>query len=147
MSTPTAYMPVVLVIDDEPVIRDVIRSSLEGRGYSVLGAASGAEAVRLACAHGDDIRLALIELRLPDWGGATLGRALREIRPGLPCGYITWGLGNPAEPLLRKPFTCTELAGFVARLVAAEGDPARIDRAGPVRLTPYSHHLRRAGLS
>jgi hypothetical protein len=85
--------------------------------------ASGREALRLALAHEADIRLAIIELCLPDWGGEGLGGALREARPGLRCGYITWGVGASAGPLLRKPFTHSGLVAFVGRLLAAEDGP------------------------
>jgi CheY-like chemotaxis protein len=147
MSPPTALLPVVLVIDDEPVIHGVIRSFLEGQGYSVLGAASGAEAVRQACVCGGDLRLALIELSLRDWDSVALGRALRQIRPGLPCGYITWGIANPVGPLLHKPFACGELVQFVSNVVAAEATPGCIEWAASSGVKPFPGSLCRSTLA
>jgi DNA-binding response OmpR family regulator len=117
----------VLVIDDEPVTREFMTSSLMEQGYSVLAAGSGGEALRLAITRWSEIELALIELRLPDWDSVALSRMLRRVRPGLPCGYVTWAGDGAAAPLLRKPFSHRELVAFVAGLMDVESEPDRFD--------------------
>jgi DNA-binding response OmpR family regulator len=135
----------VLVIDDEPVIREFVTSSLGQQGYSVLAAGSGGEALQLAISRSSELGLALIELRLPDWDAETLSRMLRRVRPSLPCGYVTWAGGGAAAPLLRKPFSHSELVAFVDGLLTVEAESARFDGANPAGERPHAQTLSRAG--
>jgi len=66
----------ILVVDDEPQIRKFLRLGLEGNGYRVLEASSGADALREAVAHQPE--LVVLDLGLPDMEGFDVLRALRE---------------------------------------------------------------------
>jgi two-component system KDP operon response regulator KdpE len=67
---------VVLVIDDEPQIRRLLRVTLEGNGYQVFDAATGQEGVVQAAQRHPDV--VLLDLGLPDWDGVTVLKRLRE---------------------------------------------------------------------
>jgi two-component system, cell cycle response regulator DivK len=67
--------PLVLIVDDYPQNRKLAGDLLRAAGFRTLEAASGAEAIELATAHGPDV--ILMDLRLPDMDGASAARALR----------------------------------------------------------------------
>jgi CheY-like chemotaxis protein len=67
--------PLVLIVDDYPQNRKLARDVLRAAGFRTLEAASGAEAIALATAHGPDV--ILMDLRLPDMDGTSVARQLR----------------------------------------------------------------------
>jgi two-component system response regulator PrrA len=77
--------PVVLVVDDEPMIRDVLEQYLTREGFEVLTASNGAEALALCRAQPGRVALALLDVRLPVLDGAETMAALRAVDPGVPC--------------------------------------------------------------
>ena len=75
-----AMVPRVLVVDDDPVIRELLQAYLGEEGYDVLcaGNAEQAEACLAECAHlGQPVELVLLDIRLPGKAGLTLTRELR----------------------------------------------------------------------
>lgn len=123
-----ARRPPVLVVDDDPGIRDVLAAVLSDGGYRVLVAADGDEA--LALADGDPPDVILLDLVMPLFDAAGFCRAYRE-RGGTapvvlisaappddveaavaPCGAAAWIL---------KPFDADELLRQVRELVARRG--------------------------
>lgn len=119
--------PDVLVIDDEPVVLEVIRRVLEEEGMSVAvanDAASGlAHRAAITC------RLVLCDLMLPDGSGIDVISTMRERRRDLPMIVIT-GYATPesaagareagAAGFLPKPFTDVELLDAVRRALGAK---------------------------
>ena len=101
----------VLVVDDEDVVRRTARPMLERYGYAVLTAENGRDALELFSRRADEIRLVLLDLTMPEMGGEEAFRALRLIRPGalvlLSSGY------NEAEAVRR--FTNEAVAGFIQK--------------------------------
>jgi PAS domain S-box-containing protein len=108
----------VLVIDDEPCVRDVTMRALAGNGLAAAAAASGAEAVELLLRHRDEVAVALLNLVMPGLGAAETLAALRQIRPDLRVVLTTghdvneaaqlckeWGLAG----VLPKPYTLEAL--------------------------------------
>jgi CheY-like chemotaxis protein len=67
----------ILVVDDHEDLRTLIKLFLESRGYNVLEAASGAEAIRKAITA--DPKFILLDLRLPDMSGLEVVRVLRTV--------------------------------------------------------------------
>lgn len=119
----------VLVVDDEPVVRDGIRLLLGAAGLRAAAVAS-AEAA-LAHPATANCRLLLCDLMLPDSSGLEVLRQLRAARPGLPVvmitGYAT--SENTARALeagvtgfLPKPFTESELLAVVRRALGTQGN-------------------------
>jgi DNA-binding response OmpR family regulator len=119
----------VLVVDDEPTVRDVVVRYLEQEGYRALAAADGAEARALLAS--ESLGLVILDLMLPGVDGLTLCREIRA-RSQLPVIMIT-ALGEEADRLaglevgaddyLTKPFSPRELVARV-RAVLRRAAPA-----------------------
>ncbi len=121
----------VLVVDDEPSIRTVLRAYLTQHGYGVLEAATGAEALRRATGTGEPPDLVLLDLGLPDLDGLEVLRTIRS-RSELPVIVVTAraeevdtlvGLSVGADDYITKPFSPREV-------VARVGTVLRRSRAG-----------------
>jgi DNA-binding NtrC family response regulator len=124
----------VLVIDDEPVVRDAVVRVLRAENLAVATAADAASGL----AHPDlrTCRLVLCDLMLPDRSGMDLLATLRALRPDLPVVLIT-GYATPdhavrareagAADFLAKPFETEELLDVVRRCLLA-GTVAREER-------------------
>jgi CheY-like chemotaxis protein len=115
--------PVVLVADDDPVVRDLVRASLASKGYVIEEACNGLEAVEKVLAH--DIDLVVTDLHMPDMGGVeaieTLKRATRDTFIVSMTGEagqneIAAALRAGAVECLRKPFDTRALVDVVGRL-------------------------------
>jgi DNA-binding NtrC family response regulator len=79
--------PVVLVVDDDPVARDLLAEVLAKEGYRVAAAGSGGEALELA--RGTPLDLAIVDLRMPELDGLAVMRGLHGLRPGVPVVILT----------------------------------------------------------
>lgn len=108
----------ILVVDDEPAIRQSARAVLASHGYRVLTAADGAEALAVFDREAGDIRLVITDMMMPALDGAALIRALRERRAGLSIiamSGLVEGESLAAQPgpgqvaFLQKPFTSERL--------------------------------------
>jgi DNA-binding NtrC family response regulator len=116
----------VLVVDDEPVVRDGIARVLADEGLAVAAAPTAAAA--LAHPAAATCRVALCDVMLPDGSGLELLRALRASRPDLPVVIIT-GYATPetlaraamaeACAILAKPFDAPELLQTVRAALSA----------------------------
>jgi len=115
----------VLVIDDEPVVRDGIRLVLTAAGLTVATAADASSGLAHPAAAG--CRLVLCDLMLPDGDGTEVIRALHAIRPDLPVvaitGYATLDnarrtMDEGATDFLPKPFEEPELLEVVRRALS-----------------------------
>ncbi len=108
----------ILVIDDEPALREITRHTLETNGYHVLTAADGAEGVALYAQNRDNIALVITDMAMPVMDGAATIVALHRINERLPI-IATSGhepgrrLGRAAQSrvsqFLAKPFTASQL--------------------------------------
>jgi len=128
----------VLVVDDEPVVRDAVRLVLAGEGLVVAQAATGSEA--LASPLLDECRLVLCDLMLPDISGIDLVRSLRRARPEVPVILITGyptaenaqtAIGSGASEFLPKPFTEEELTAVVRRVLKEKEESRTAQRRQP----------------
>jgi CheY-like chemotaxis protein len=112
----------VLVADDEPQIRELCARLLGNLGYRVLAARDGATALATLDEH-PDVDLVLTDMVMPGMGGSELVTALlaRAKRPRLVVmsGYSEELVVSGWEemPFLAKPFTVTELAGIVRKVL------------------------------
>ena len=107
--------PLVLLVDDEPAIRRLLRTSLAAQGYRTLEAATGAEALALAGAGGIDV--VLLDLGLPDLDGIEVLKRMRAASP-VPVIVLTSredertkvaALDLGADDYITKPFGMAEL--------------------------------------
>ena len=111
----------VLLVEDNPEVRDVARKRLEGLGYKVLEAETGVAAVELLQGGGQEFDLVLSDVVMPGgMSGYDVARWVGANRPGtkvlLTSGYpgevASSGEGDPTQiRLLRKPYSRAELAG------------------------------------
>src|SRR5262249_41176066 len=123
----------VLLVEDEEGVRRLAKRVLKERGYEVLEAASGAEALELAKGHGGPIDLAFTDVVMPGMSGPELARALVPVLPGVPVLFMSGHPSeavarhdlDPAAPLLRKPPTPDELARKVREVLDARGASVR----------------------
>jgi two-component system cell cycle sensor histidine kinase/response regulator CckA len=123
----------VLVVEDEPALRELAAAIFEETGYHVLQASDGQEAVRVAEAHPGRIDLLLTDVVMPLVSGPELARQLRHARPGTPVLYMSGytdsrlvnrGLDSRSQ-IIHKPFDPDELSRRAAELIrASDGDGA-----------------------
>jgi two-component system, cell cycle sensor histidine kinase and response regulator CckA len=108
----------VLVVDDQDVVRDVIRLTLEGAGYTVLDAASPNDALALVRGNGP-IDLLVTDVVMPEMDAFELAdRVVSEI-PGVRVLYTSGYTDAAAEgPFIQKPFTPAELVEKVSTVLA-----------------------------
>ncbi len=99
----------VLVVDDDDVLRRMLRTMLEGAGLDVLTASDGREAIEIFRARAKEIGVILLDLTMPSMGGVEALAGLRAIRADvriiLTSGYSESDVGTGADDFLQKPFT------------------------------------------
>ncbi len=106
---------VILIVDDESGIREFLQIFLSARGFEVLSAASGEEALELWSERADEIKLLLTDMVMPGLNGKALADRIRAQRPGLPVifmsGYLPEAIAEETldAPFLKKPFSPIEL--------------------------------------
>lgn len=113
----------ILVVEDEPDLRDLVVQVLEARGYTVLGAESGKQALEQWSQRGSDIDLLLTDMVMPDgMTGCELANKLRTEAPNLRVIYTSGHTaGVPGTQLadieehqfLAKPYRPTKLLEIV----------------------------------
>jgi len=114
----------VLLVEDDPQVRQVVRWVLDNNGYRVLEAAGPGDALDLATRHTAPIHLLLTDVVMPQMSGRVLADLLIPERPGMAVlfmsGYTTaavvqHGVLDPGIAYLQKPFTPDALARAVRR--------------------------------
>lgn len=122
-------MPRVLVVDDEPMVTEVVARYLEREGFEVLVAADGEEGLRLARHQAPD--LVVLDLMLPKLGGLDVCRALRS-DTRVPVIILTAkgeeadrivGLELGADDYVVKPFSPGELLARVKAVLRRSASP------------------------
>jgi response regulator RpfG family c-di-GMP phosphodiesterase len=119
----------ILLVDDEPALRELLRVTFEGAEVTVAEAASGEEALAQLAREIPDALV--LDLRLPGIEGADLCRRLRrdELTVNLPIVVLSGGDADElqrarrsgADEVVRKPFSPLELLSIVERLTGREG--------------------------
>jgi DNA-binding response OmpR family regulator len=148
-------MQTVLVVDDEPIVRDVVVRYLERDGYATLTASDGDMARTLI--EGRQPSLVVLDVMLPGMDGLALCRWIRD-RSAMPVILLTArgeeadrivGLELGADDYVTKPFSPRELAARV-RTVLRRGDGTALPREtvefGDIVLDGSSREARRAGI-
>lgn len=123
----------LLIVEDEALIRDLLVTAFEDSGFEVLTADAAEQAFKLLLEHAGELSAVITDVNL---GGASTGwdvaRKAREFAPSLPVIYMTgdsahqWpAQGVPGSVLLVKPFVPVQLITAVATLMnAATGNQA-----------------------
>jgi len=115
--TQRGHGELILVVDDEPAIREVTRNTLETSGYRVLTASDGTEALVLFVQHKDDIKVVITDLAMPYMDGPATIRALLKLDPLIRI-IVSTGVSDKnrtdvvdpgANAVLSKPYTAEML--------------------------------------
>jgi CheY-like chemotaxis protein len=117
----------ILLAEDETALRILTRDALRERGYTVLEAKDGREALEIQREHVGVIDLLLTDIVMPELGGHALGQEIVRERPGIRIlymsgytdSYTTLLLGN-GKSFIRKPFTGDVLMEKIREAIEAE---------------------------
>ena len=147
----------LLVVEDEPNIRELLATSLRFAGFEVHVAADGATALHLATVHEPD--LVVLDVMLPDMDGFTVTRKLRDSGRQLPIVFVTArdsvddkikGLTVGGDDYVTKPFSLEEVVArirAVLRRTRGEVDDGSSMRFEDLELDEDSHEVSRGGRS
>jgi two-component system response regulator MprA len=142
----------ILVVDDEPSVREAVERALRLEGHDVLLAGDGHEALDTLDARAPDA--VVLDVLMPRVDGLELCRRMRERGDRTPVLMLTArdavsdrvaGLDAGADDYLIKPFALEELLARVRALLrrSAPGDDRRPLRFGDLALDPLAHEVRR----
>lgn len=123
----------VLVVDDDAVIRKMVRLLLECTDHVVLEARDGVEALEVARAHRGRIDLLLTDLEMPRMGGLELARLFAQHRPATPVVYMSAAASilragdavTAGRPYLTKPLRAGRLIFTVREAIGSSGRAGR----------------------
>jgi PAS domain S-box-containing protein len=119
----------VMLVDDEPLVRDLGSEILRSYGYRVVLACDGREALEIYNDSGRNIDLVILDLLMPKLGGAETLRRLRKLDPDskviICSGYGAGVNGSQLQlmegaPLVRKPFKPEKLVSIVRKVLDSE---------------------------
>ena len=142
----------ILLVDDEPALRELLRATFEGADVTVDEAASGQEAEEQIRRRRPDV--IVLDLRMPGMGGVELCRRLksRQRTKAIPIVFLTGVDGDEARSaqragaaaLVRKPFSPLELLAVVERVAGRPSVPRQPRRSKPAdeELLLYARDLR-----
>ena len=153
MSKPTEAR--LVVVDDEPSIRDLLVASLHFAGFEVTTAASGSEAIEVIEKTKPD--LIVLDVMLPDIGGFTVTSRIRQEGIEAPVLFLTarddtqdkvMGLTVGGDDYVTKPFSLEEVVARIKAILRRtreheEDDP--MIRVGDLEINEDSHDVTRAG--
>lgn len=115
-------MAVILVADDEAMIRDLVSMLLRSAGHEVMTAANGLEAVALFRSFRNRISLVITDIRMPVMDGNEVVKLVRQERPGARIICMT-GFAERVPggvPVLSKPFRPDQLRECVEQALAVK---------------------------
>jgi PAS domain S-box-containing protein len=116
----------ILLVEDEPAVRSLARRVLEARGYAVLEAGCGQDAIRLAAGRTGPIHLMLSDVVVPDMNGSAIAEQLHGERPDVKLLFMSGytdhdvqlqGIMAGGTPFIEKPFTPDLLARKVREVL------------------------------
>lgn len=144
----------LLVVDDEPNIRDLLATSLKFAGFDVVTAANGNEAIRQTVETNPD--LIVLDVMMPDMDGFTVLRRIRSSGSDVPVLFLTArddvddrirGLTTGGDDYVTKPFSLEEVVArirAVLRRTKGEDDDA-VMRYADLEIDENTYEVRRGG--
>ncbi len=122
--------PRILVVDDDEMVRFIIRAVLEAEGYDISEAADGEEALARFLGSGETFRVVFMDLFMPGMGGLEACDRIRRQAPEVRLVLLS---GSPEQPeesrqlkdvrFFQKPFQNEELVALVEEELAAGRKP------------------------
>ncbi len=116
----------VLLVEDEDAVRTILHHLLQRRGYNVLMAANGTEALAVAAQHSSGIDLLVTDVVMPGMDGRQVAEALRRLHPNMQVLFLSGytddaimrhGILESETAFLQKPFASAALAKKVRELL------------------------------
>jgi len=122
----------ILVVDDEAIIREITKAALEANGYRVITAKNGSEALGTYTDKKDEIEAVILDLIMPVMGGVAAFQALRKLNPEVKV-IVATGFGDRSKlggiddkevgAFLWKPFTAETLLGTLSDVLGRGPQP------------------------
>lgn len=112
----------LLVVDDEPLMTELLLHMMSREGYRVLTAHSGAEALQIVRQEGSSVDLILLDINMPEMDGLQTARALQQEAPGIPV-LIATGFGD----ILAESTFPANVTGVVSKPYQGKVIATRID--------------------
>jgi two-component system, cell cycle sensor histidine kinase and response regulator CckA len=118
-AAPRGGTETVLVVEDEPVLKDLAKTMLERAGYTVIAASTPSKALRIVEEHGEKIDLLIADVVMPEMTGLDLSKMLIALRPDLKVLFMSGytaniiahhGVLDEGVHFLQKPFSAKMLA-------------------------------------
>jgi CheY-like chemotaxis protein len=115
----------ILIVDDEPSVRNVLSTGMQQKGFAVHVAAGGEEALDLYRRHHEAVDVVLMDVRMPGLDGPQTLAALQELNPQVRCCFMSADLGSysadklrdrGAAAILAKPFDLAEVGRILLEL-------------------------------
>lgn len=147
----------IVVVDDEPSIRELLVASLHFAGFEVETAASGSEAVEVIERVKPD--LIVMDVMLPDIDGFTVTRRIRQNGIKVPVLFLTarddtqdkiMGLTVGGDDYVTKPFSLEEVVARIRAILRRTQEPDEetpIIRVADLEINEDSHDVTRSGVS
>lgn len=119
----------ILVVDDEPAICEITKTSLESFGYRVLTASDGVDAVAVYAEHKDEVDIVLMDMMMPNMAGPPAIQVLKRMNPlvkiiavsGLPSSdKVKEAMNMGANTFIAKPYTAQELLKTLRKIALSE---------------------------
>jgi two-component system, cell cycle sensor histidine kinase and response regulator CckA len=140
-TTPHVGSGMILLVEDEDSLREISHRLLAGMGYTVIEAANGPDALRIAGEYADRIRLLVTDVVMPGMSGRELAEALVASHSQMKVLYVSghtddvimhYAILKPGVAFLQKPFTRDGLAKKIQEVLgASDGPDGKCLRAGP----------------
>ena len=148
--------PRILIVDDEPNIRDLLTTSLRFAGFAVRAVGNGAQAISAVLEEEPD--LIILDVMLPDMNGFGVTKRLRSAGYTSPILFLTakddtedkiTGLTVGGDDYVTKPFSLEEvvarLRALMRRTVVATDDATSLLVVGDLTMDEDSHEVTRGG--
>jgi signal transduction histidine kinase/ActR/RegA family two-component response regulator len=125
---PSRHNETVVVVEDDPIVREFVCTVLSERGYEVLCAPTGAEAIEMISRRSGPIDLVVTDVVMPVMSGQDLVRRLATLLPNTKVLYVSGysdneisdqGVLDPRIELLQKPFSPEELLRKVQEVLSS----------------------------
>jgi len=118
----------VLVVEDDPAVREYASHVLKSRGYKLLDASNGVEAIAIVEQKLDAVDIIVTDVKMPEMGGVELARRLRDQRGDVKVLFMSGYVGaefmveesvGPNSDFVQKPFAPAVLCAKVRALLDA----------------------------
>jgi CheY-like chemotaxis protein len=113
-AAPSGGAEIILLVEDEAMVRTLAREALSGHGYRVLEAANGRQAMQIVKAYQGPLHLLLSDVIMPGMNGPELAQQIKTLRPDMKTLYMSAyadevlgprGVISAGVNFLQKPFT------------------------------------------